>query len=622
MIKPRLFLCSGVTLPPADPLLQGRVVVELSTQGAEANVHLRLEDVATQFMEDLSPRLVDLLEIAAYVYTADCATARGGEWADDGTTEPWDRDFQFVVPVRDVTFWLRADVGKLLTQVLKFLSDDKYAFHFKKLTHEPAKTGYLAFGGLADWPFHGVDRVLMFSCGLDSLAGAVETAAAGGRLVLVSHRPVTTQNRRQRELFKALRDVSKAEMIHIPVWVNKEKSKGREHTQRTRSFLYSALGTVVAESVKAGGIRFFENGVVSLNLPVANEALRARASRTTHPVALELFSQLYGQVTGRPFNVDNPYLFKTKAEVISAVASHGRADLIKLTCSCAHGIFKPKGQWHCGTCSQCIDRRVAVIAAGQEAHDPADDYACDVFTGPRKDGYEKNMAVNYARHAIELNRISEAEMAARFNQELSRAVRYSARPGEDARKLIELHQRHGKAVHDVLLRQLREHAGSLLDGSLDPSSMLVAVAGQQHKISTWKRFAGRIVAILQAGLPTACKTTKPKDEPRLQEICDGILKGHDLNLIREFPFMRWGSSLTKPDWSAEELVLWVELKYVRKKPDINKISEAIAADIVKYGDNQRRVLFLVYDPAHLVTDERSFAEPVVKREEMQLEFIR
>lgn len=59
---------------------------------------------------------------------------------------------------------------------------------------------------------------------------------------------------------------------------------------------------------------------------------------------------------------------------------------------------------------------------------------------------------------------------------------------------------------------------------------------------------------------------------------------------REFPFLRWGSTATKPDWSAEEFCLWVELKYVREKSDIPPITEAIAADITNYGDNERRVL--------------------------------
>jgi hypothetical protein len=98
---------------------------------------------------------------------------------------------------------------------------------------------------------------------------------------------------RQRRLFSELKKEFPDQLIHIPVWINKSEKLGRrEPTQRTRSFLYSALGAVVAHSVRAGGVQFFENGIVSLNLPVADEAIRARGSRTTHPVALQSLKSL------------------------------------------------------------------------------------------------------------------------------------------------------------------------------------------------------------------------------------------------------------------------------------------------------------------------------------------
>jgi hypothetical protein len=205
---------------------------------------------------------------------------------------------------------------------------------------------------------------------------------------------------------------------------------------------------------------------------------------------------------------------------------------------------------------------------------------------------------------------------------LSRAVRYFPKRSEAAKQFIELHKRHGQNVETVVVQQLQQNAADLFAGKLAPTSLLALVAGQLHQVPIWKRFADRIGELLQAGVPTACKSHKPKNEPHLQEICDGILKGHEGNLSREFPFLRWGSSLTKPDWSAEELSLWVELKYVRKKEDIRQIGAAIAEDITKYGDNQRNVLYVVFDPNHLITNEREFAEPILKRPTMQIRFVR
>jgi len=622
MIEPRLVMCSGAEIPADDPRRSGRHIVELDSVTAKANVNLLFENVARVFNKDVSPRLTDLLEIATYVYTADCATNRGSGWSDDGASEPWSRDFSFVVPVRDVAFWSQSDIQRRLADVLHFLSNDKFEFHFSELNTSREESRYFEFGDLETWPFYGVERVIMFSGGLDSLAGAVESASRGDKLVLVSHRSVTTLDSRQRNLSARLKQKYAGQIVHIPVWINKDVSLGRESTQRTRSFLYAALGTVIAESVKSGGVRFFENGIVSLNLPVADEVLRARASRTTHPAALHMFTELFRMVTGRDFVVDNPYFCSTKTEVVRKIAENNAAELIGQSCSCSHSMFKSKTQWHCGTCSQCIDRRFAVLAAGLESQDAPHDYVCDVFTGARKDGYEKNMAVDYIRHTLELNRMSEGEFTSRFNSELTRAVKYEPRRSEAAQGIIGTHKRHAAAVTNVLYKQLSTHSAAVAEGTLPESSMLGAVFGRKHLDSTWNRYCDRISSVLNSSLPTMCASHAPENEKHLQELCDGVLKCNDSDFVREYPFMRWSSSLAKPDWSMSRLNLLVEAKYIRKRGEIRRITEEIAADITKYGDNDYRVLFVVYDPQHCVTDEGQFSEPIVSRPSMKVAFIR
>jgi hypothetical protein len=70
-------------------------------------VHIRFEDVAKVFRQDLSPRMVDFLEIASYVYSADCATPRGKKWTDDDSVEPWGRDLAFIVRLEILHFGTR-----------------------------------------------------------------------------------------------------------------------------------------------------------------------------------------------------------------------------------------------------------------------------------------------------------------------------------------------------------------------------------------------------------------------------------------------------------------------------------------------------------------------------------
>ena len=481
MIGPRLFLCSGAKVGSNDPIATGRQSVELDSIGSRANVNIRLENVARVFGRELSPRLVDLLEIASYVFSADCATRRGTEWSDNHSTEPWSRDLAFVIPVRDLAFWTSEAIRSLMIEVLTFLADDKYSFTFVPLQSERLfRQQYLEFAEFNDWPFQAPDRVVMFSGGLDSLAGAVETAKRGQNTVLVSHRPVSTMSARQSKLFKELAKSFPRRFLHVPIWINKDQRLGQEPTQRTRSFLFASLGAVVGESLDSGGVRFFENGVVSLNLPVADEVLRSRASRTTHPLALHLLQALCAAVAEREFVVDNPYFYKTKAEVVEILHTAGVPHLIAHTCSCAHSMFKSKTQWHCGRCSQCIDRRFAISAAGLQRYDPKDDYESDVFVGSRKDGPEKNMAADYVRHGLELCQRSERDLAAQFSAEVSRAVRYEGKRSQAAARIIETHRRHGEIVGRVLEQTIAERAAELAKGTVPETSLLSMVVRKEY----------------------------------------------------------------------------------------------------------------------------------------------
>jgi hypothetical protein len=440
---------------------------------------VRFEDVARAFQQNISPRLMDFLEIASYVFTADCSTKRG-EWKDEKSEEPWGRDLAFLIGVREPEFWETPSVKGLMQEVLRFLSNDSYSFQFVRLKKDrKAQTPYFEWDQ-DDWPFYKPDRVLMFSGGLDSLAGIVETAASGGKSVLVSHRPVTTLDARQKRLFGELQKKFPGQLIHVPVWINKNERYGREPTQRTRSFLFAALATLVAQSIEARGIRFYENGVLSVNLPMAEEVLRARASRTTHPVALHLLSSLAALVTGRDMLIDNPFQCKTKTEVVQSLSTHNATDLIPLSCSCSHLMFQPGEKRHCGRCSQCIDRRFAVAGAGLLSKDPEMDYVTDVFVGPRPKQLDRSIAIDYTRHGIELERRSEAEIAGIFNAEISRAVRYESKRREAAEALISMHKRHGTIVRQVLEDQVRSNAARLIDRTLAETSLLALAIGQKY----------------------------------------------------------------------------------------------------------------------------------------------
>jgi hypothetical protein len=480
MSRPRLIVCSGLELPKADPLRKGRHVVPLDTLDEEGNVNLLIENVTRAFRRAMPPRVVDLLEIAAYVFAADCSASRDGAWKNDEAEEPWGRDFHFAVPVRDPSFWQREEVQSTLIGALRFMSSDTFAFTFHRLRKDRPLQPYLELAHAEDAPFQGAERVVMFSGGLDSLAGAVETAARGQPLVAVSHRPAPHVSALQTGLMQQLQALFSGPIRHIPVWVNKQ-GLDSEATQRTRAFLFSALGVAVASVLNAGGVRFYENGVTSLNWPVTQEVLQSRATRSTHPLTLHRLQEFYRLLTERPeFAIDNPFVFDTKAEVVSRIASAGVPQLIGLSASCIHTRDQTSRGRHCGVCRQCLDRRIAILAADQETSEQTGGYRSDVFTGPRREGYDHNIAVDYARQATDLDQMDVAGVWARYSQELARAVRCYEHQAEVARRFIDLHKRHAATVCAVIDAQLKAHTSALRAGRLDRTCLLSIIGLREH----------------------------------------------------------------------------------------------------------------------------------------------
>lgn len=599
-------------------------LLHLSTVKPNQNVDVVIEDIARVFQQDLSGRIADILDIAAFVYAADSAIKREGGWIE-GAIEPWSRKFRFEIGVRDLGFWNRADVKALLISSLNFLSDDQYGFSFSELKSDKATQHYFNFGPTSpeNWPFQNPSRVLLFSGGLDSLCGAVEEIGKGNKIVLVSHRPISVIDSRQQELYERLKDhFPAAHMLRVPVWVHKIGQEAREYTQRTRSFLFWALALAVGQSVNAQGMTFFENGVVSLNLPIADQVLRARASRTTHPAALQMLQNLAKLIANREFVVENPYINLTKTEIFEKIIRNGAGDLIRSTCSCTRTRKHKAIGWHCGCCSQCIDRRIAAISSGNQELDPEVDYAVPVLTGKRDDEADRTMAVSYARHGLELARSTREDIAEKFNTEIGRAARAFSNPTAASLDFINMHLRHGESVRKAIANSVSAHALELFEGGVEPTSLLGLVVERQHLTISWIRFGDRISSILENGLPAACASQAPSNETRLQEICDGLLRGAGENLTREYPFLRWASRMTKPDFSEENSSVWVELKYIRSSSDVRKATEEIAADITKYGDNKRRSLFVIYDPDHLIIDETNFISDIQRHEGNRVKIIR
>ena len=514
----------------AAPAGKGDVPININER--PASFFLRTPTL-NQMIQAMEARSFDLVLIAASVFTADALIPRGGNSRAD-FAEGWYRDLRFVIPVREVEFW--RGQTEPLANLLEFLTGDRFEFSFVHRAHKrPAQSDLLQ----GERRPAEADRIILFSGGLDSLTGAFEALSSDEtRPILVTHRSASKTVSVQKRLIKELADRFPRRVSWAPALGTLVGQEARETTQRSRSFFYAALGYAAASVVGASRISFCENGIVSVNLPISRQVIGTMATRTTHPLFLHRLQDLLSQVAGRRIIVDNPYAWLTKTEVVTRLHTLGGADLIAKSNSCSSVRARTQEHPLCGCCSQCLDRRFAVLAADLARHDPASRYEVDLFLGQRKNPQERTMANDWTRHAARRLCVAPphqfqadfaaplADVAAGYPQQ---------RPGEILTAAYEMHRRHGAAVYGVLQNMLRQHGSLIIDGAVPEDSLLASIIqdGVVAPVSAVETVEADDPAVADSadGIFPLRLTFDPDDGPRLRVVGLGDFSGKSYQVV-------------------------------------------------------------------------------------------
>jgi hypothetical protein len=202
-----------------------------------------------------------------------------------------------------------------------------------------------------------------------------------------------------------------------------------------------------------------------------------------NPLVLERFRVFLRMIVGEwPIEIENPFIWKTKAEVIRSIVNHGCGDLIKQTVSCTQPDNISRLHTHCGCCTGCLDRRFAVMAAEASAYDPLKMYRSDVLIGAHDNAEDVTMAEAYVRSALEIGEMDERAFFGRFSSKIAR-VRDgfpSDRAEEIWQQVFHLHQRHTEAIQEVLKEAIEEHSMDLVKATLPSSSVLMMTVGRSE----------------------------------------------------------------------------------------------------------------------------------------------
>jgi hypothetical protein len=367
-----------VEIPVADSELASRLEFVVSKKRLEQGIGDALDDLAKLgiFPSEIG---VDLLVLAAHVQAADTRISRNSE-SQDG----WTREIRIVVPVSDPLRWNAT--AELLRRLLNFLTGDRWSIGFRHRLAGFERVVASVPARLIRPPF---DSLALFSGGLDSLIGAIDSLEQRKTPLFISHAGDGATSDAQNKLFKALKGkYARQNFERLRIWMDFRRWKipgvELEKTTRGRSFLFLAAGAFTGTGLQGNfTLRVPENGLIALNVPLDPLRLGAFSTRTTHPFYLARWNELL-RALGVAGSVENPYWDKTKGEMARECANAALlATLVSKSMSCAS---PTKGRWfglgteHCGFCLPCLIRRAALRGADRTSYTLSDLTAHDLDT--------------------------------------------------------------------------------------------------------------------------------------------------------------------------------------------------------------------------------------------------
>ena len=392
----------------------------LVLEGKQRNVTLKLSAFEDYLGHPLHSLTKDLLQIGAAVYIADLYQKRSSNLS---------RQIGLLMRVRHPDVWTSAK--PLLERAVTELGRDDFTFHFQKKKEKAQSRSRLKLNQKSE------RCVSLFSGGIDSLAGAVWALKHNLDPILVGHYAGNALSGIQTKLANAMgqlyqRDGSRVraraaikampgkapikpharsanlnvtadvaplpDFVHFSLHRTKQGKKAKKKhgygpkspadsimLEHLRSLLFLSAACAIALETGNGTVYIFENGPVALN-PLFSEG--TVNTRTSHPHFINVFRRLINAVFNVELRIENPFLYKTKGEVVKILDEPKLRGLLAKSNSCWGYARVPllarrlhltwSGERHDGLCVPCIIRRTSVWAAGLQKFDAT--YLVDVFS--------------------------------------------------------------------------------------------------------------------------------------------------------------------------------------------------------------------------------------------------
>ena len=301
------------------------------------------------------------------------------------------------------------------------------------------------------------------------------------QLCLLSHRSGQPETARtQDQLVRVLHRRYPNRIRHYKFYCSLRQIRAKEETQRTRSFLYTAIAYALTHALSQKEIFVYENGITSINFPKRQDLMNARASRTTHPKTIACLENFFATIYEPKVKIVTPFLWKTKTEIYQVLSEAGREDLITSAVSCSQTLQHTGQATHCGGCSQCIDRRFAAYGSELDDVDDSGIYTLDFIKEDVGRDEVRTTLIDYVRQARHFASLNYDNFYYKMLNELVDLIDYI--PGtseqEKVEKVWKVCHRHGKQVEAAIRRMKTIHDDPFLP--LPEGSFLQMIAEREY----------------------------------------------------------------------------------------------------------------------------------------------
>lgn len=270
-----------------------------------------------------------------------------------------------VLPVRHPELLSNTSFQDKLSSLLEWATGSRWLFGFPKRLDSGRIVEQQPLLASAD---SCVGEVTLWSGGLDALAGLYTRLKTNSEASFMLFGTGSNNNiyARQAQVFQGLRSSfpNRLNLCRVPVRFSESNLHQKNKISRARGIVCMFLGAACAYLMGQRVLYLYENGVGAINLPYRKSAVGLDHSRSVHPLTLLKVSDIISELLGEKFQVQNLFLFWTKAEMCKTLAEDGRNDLPPLTMSCDSPHRQQPIQ--CGYCSSCILRKQALAATLME----------------------------------------------------------------------------------------------------------------------------------------------------------------------------------------------------------------------------------------------------------------